>query len=81
MSQFIVSYFKTIPQKKTKMKFYSDLHAEPWSVHLLPFLDFYFDAHSPHSHKRLFKDGIHGLYFSLTWLKWTLTIGIHKTII
>jgi len=62
------------------MRLYINLGVEKWSIHLFPVLDFYFDAHSPHVHNRLFRDGIHGLYFSFTWLKWTLTIGIHKTI-
>lgn len=62
------------------MKLYIDLNVEQWSIHLLPIIDLYFDAHSPHVHNRLFKDGLHGLYFSFTWLKWTLTFGIHKTI-
>ena len=63
-----------------KMKLYINLGVEKWAIHLLPVLDFYFDAHSPHVHSRLFRDGIHGLYFSFTWLKWTLTFGIHKKI-
>ncbi len=62
------------------MKLYIDFNTEKWSIHLLPTIDLYFDAHSPHVHNRLFKDGIHGLYFSFTWLKWTLTFGIHKKI-
>lgn len=62
------------------MKLYLNFDTSVWTVHVIPCISLYFDAHSPHVHSRLFRDGISGLYFSLSWLKWTLTFGIHKKI-
>jgi hypothetical protein len=62
------------------MKLYLNFDISVWTIHVIPCVSLYFDAHSPHVHSRLFRDGISGLYFSLSWLKWTLTFGIHKTI-
>ena len=81
MSQFIESYFKTIAQKKPKIKFYSNLFKNQWAVYPLPFAYFYFETCEPESHiTSLLDNKICGLYLSFNWLKWTYIIGFYKTI-
>ena len=42
-SKSYISYFTTIPQKNTKMKFHSIIHRNQWAVYPLPFVYLYFE--------------------------------------
>lgn len=78
MSQFIESYFKTTLSKQSKMKFYSNLSKTKWSIHVIPVIDLYLETHSPIEHKRFLKDGVVGLFLSVSWLDKSYTFGICK---
>ena len=78
MSQFIKSYFTTISQKNTKMKFYSNLFKNQWAIYPLPFAYLYFETCHPDSHVSFWKNKICGIYLSFNWLKWTYNIGLFK---
>ena len=80
MSQFIKSYFTTISQKNTKMKFYSNLFKNQWAVYPLPFAYLYFETCHPDSHVSVWKNKICGVYLSMNWLKYTYNIGFFKPI-
>ena len=80
MSQFIESYFKIITHKKNRMKFYSNLFKNQWTLYPLPFVYIYFDTCHPESHRTLLDNKICGLYLSFNWLKWTYNVGFHKTL-
>jgi hypothetical protein len=81
MSQFIESYFKIISQKKTKMKFYSNLFKNQWAVYPLPFAYLYFETCEPESHiTSLLDNKVCSIYLSFNWLKWTYNIGFYKRI-
>jgi hypothetical protein len=79
MSQFIASYFKT-PEKKSSMKFHSNLHKNQWAVYPLPFAYLYFETCHPDSHIPLLENKICGVYLSFNFLKWTWNIGLYKPI-
>jgi hypothetical protein len=80
MSQFIESYFKTTLPKKSNMKFYFSKHNHQWSVHIIPVIDLYLETYSPIEHKRFLKDGVVGLFLSVSWLDKSYTFGICKKI-
>ena len=77
MSQFIVSYFKTI-EKKPNMKLHTSLTRNQWAIYPLPFAYLYFETCEPESHLPLLKNKICAVYLSFNWLKWTYTIGFFK---
>ena len=60
------------------MKFYYSFFIHKWSFHLIPSIHLYVESNSPLEHQRLIKDGVNGVFFSLQWGKWLLTLGIYK---
>jgi hypothetical protein len=60
------------------MKLYYSLFIHKWTFHLIPSLHLYIETNSPLSHDRVVKDGVSGVYFSIQWGKWLITIGVYK---
>jgi len=60
------------------MKLYYSLFIHKWTFYLIPSLNLYVESNSPLEHHRLIKDGISGVYFSIQWGKWLITIGVYK---
>lgn len=79
MSQFISSYTKkNNHKKKSKMKFHFSTSTHKWSFHIIPSIHLYIESNSPYDHDKFWKDGMSGLYLSLQWGRWLLTLGLYK---
>jgi len=56
------------------------LNEYKWELNLIPHIKLYLESNSPLNHNRLLLDGISGIYFSIGWIKWELSIGVYKSL-
>lgn len=60
------------------MRFHFYFRTEQWAIHIIPTFDFYFETKEPISHKGYWKYGLSGIYLSMSWLKWSITLGTYQ---